>query len=265
MGITRRYVTQLLQPLVKDGTVKRAYMIDLKSYEEISESFGESFTPKDTTGNTLINDMLENMAKHVKDQLKTSFESFLEYDKEKANYSLEMDYTTNNMVEKVRTTVETVVSLNQHPEFSKSVLYNEVAYDLERIGDYCAHISKFVINDDYIIDEKILKNIKKMYSTSKKMINLSMGAFLSNKTHLRDDVMELEDSLHILQSKSVNLIATQMAENSFEEKERSNYFIYLFRVIKAFERIGDICIEIMDVAIEFHDNIPRSTTPRTFR
>ena len=176
-----------------------------------------------------------------------------------------MDYTTNNMVEKVRTTVETVVSLNQHPEFSKSVLYNEVAYDLERIGDYCAHISKFVINDDYIIDEKILKNIKKMYSASKKMINLSMGAFLSNKTHLRDEIMELEDSLHILQSKSVNLIATQMAENSFEEKERSNYFIYLFRVIKAFERIGDICIEIMDVAIEFHDNIPRSTTPRTFR
>jgi len=265
LGITRRYVTQLLQPLVKDGTVKRAYMIDLKSYEEISESFGESFTPKDTTGNALINDMLENMAKHVKNQLKTSFESFLEYDKEKANYSLEMDYTTNNMVEKVRTTVETVVSLNQHPEFSKSVLYNEVAYDLERIGDYCAHISKFVINDDYIIDEKILKNIKKMYSASKKMINLSMGAFLSNKTHLRDEIMDLEDSLHILQSKSVNLIATQMAENSFEEKERSNYFIYLFRVIKAFERIGDICIEIMDVAIEFHDNIPRSTTPRTFR
>ncbi len=26
LGITRRYVTQLLQPLVKDGTVKRAYI-----------------------------------------------------------------------------------------------------------------------------------------------------------------------------------------------------------------------------------------------
>ena len=35
LGITRRYVTQLLQPLVKNGTVKRAYMIDLKSYEEV--------------------------------------------------------------------------------------------------------------------------------------------------------------------------------------------------------------------------------------
>ena len=92
-----------------------------------------------------------------------------------------------------------------------------------------------------------------------------MKAFLEAETDLKDDLMELEDSIHILQSKSINLIATQMAENSFDEKERSNYFIYLFRVIKAFERIGDISVEMMDVAIEFHENIPRPTTPRTFR
>ena len=92
-----------------------------------------------------------------------------------------------------------------------------------------------------------------------------MKSFIEGDTVLKDDLMELEDSLHILQSKSINLIATQMAENSFDEKERSNYFIYLFRVIKAFERIGDICVEMMDVAIEFHDNIPRPTTPRSFR
>ena len=92
-----------------------------------------------------------------------------------------------------------------------------------------------------------------------------MKAFLEAETDLKDDLMELEDSIHILQSKSINLIATQMAENSFDEKERSNYFIYLFRVIKAFERIGDISVEMMDVAIEFHENIPRPTTPRSFR
>ena len=39
LGITRRYVTQLLQPLVKEGTVKRAYMIDLKVYEKLAEKF----------------------------------------------------------------------------------------------------------------------------------------------------------------------------------------------------------------------------------
>ena len=261
LGITRRYVTQLLQPLVKEGTVKRAYMIDLKVYEKLAESFGD-YAPVSDSGYILVNDMLSNMAKHVQSQLQESFDAVQDYDENKANLALEMDYTTNNMVEKVRTSVETIVSINQHSELSKSMLYNEVAYDLERIGDYCGHIAKFVIEDVYEVDEVILKNLKKMHKTAQKMIRSAMLAFLEGKTNLKEDIM---DSMHMLQNKSINIIATQMAENSFDEKERSNYFMYLFRVVKAFERIGDISIEIIDVAIEFHNNIPRSTTPRTFR
>ena len=265
LGISRRYVTQLLQPLVKDGTVKRAYMIDLQSYEDIVKSVNDSGSIRRNTGNVLINDMLSNMANHVISQLKSSFESVLEYDETKAKKSLEMDYATNNMVEKIRTSVETIVSIDKHSEFSKSVLYNEMAYDLERIGDYCGHIAKFVINDVYEIDDNIMKKLKKMYKTAQSMIQLSMNAFIEAKTELKDDVMELEETIQIMQSKSINLIATQMAESSFDEKERSNYFIYLFRVIKAFKRIGDISVEMVDIAVEFHDNIPRPTTPRTFR
>lgn len=264
LGITRRYVTQLLQPLVKDGTVKRAYTIDLKSYEKFTESLID-YSTSNTTGNVLINDMLINMAKHVHSQLEASFEAILEYDIDKAKKALEMDYATNNMVEKIRTSVETIVNIDKRSEFSKSLIYTEVAYDLERIGDYCGHIAKFVINDVYEIDKIVLKNLKKMYKAAQSMIRLSMTAFIEGKTELKDDLMELEESIHILQSKSINLIATQMAENSFYEKERSNYFIYLFRVIKAFERMGDISVEMMDVAIEFHENIPRPTTPRSFR
>ena len=265
LGISRRYVSQLIQPLIKDGTIKRAYIIDMKSYEKVAESLGEYVVSKNDSGNVLINEMLYNMSKHVHSQLEMSFDAMLESDEEKANMALEMDYTTNNMVEKVRTSVETIASINYHSEFSKSVLYNEVAYDLERIGDYCAHIAKFVINDIYEINESILKKLKKMYRTSQKMLRLSMLAFLEGRTDLKEDVVELEESIHILQSKAINLIATQMAESSFDEKERSNYFIYLFRVIKAFERIGDISVEIKDVAIEFHENVPRPTTPRSFR
>ena len=265
LGITRRYVTQLLQPLVKRGTVKRAYMIDLKSYETVVESVGDYVSTRDSKGNVLINDMLANMTKHVHSQLEMSFEAVLEYDENKASKALEMDYATNNMVEKIRTSVETIVSINKHSEISKSILYNEIAYDLERIGDYCGHIAKFVINDVYEVDGNILKKLKKMYKTAQSMIRLAMKAFIEGKTELKDDLMEMEDTIHIMQSKAINLIATQMAESTFDEKERSNYFIYLFRLIKAFKRIGDIAVEMMDVAVEFHDNIPRPTTPRTFR
>lgn len=264
LGITRRYVAQLLQPLVKDGTVKRAYMIDLKSYESIAESLSD-YHVNETKGNVIVNDMINNMAKHVHSQIEVSFDAVLEYDKEKANKALEMDFATNNMVEKIRTSVETIVSMNKHSEISKPMLYNEIAYDLERIGDYCAHIAKFVINDIYKIEENVLKKLKKMYKIARKMIRLAITSFLEGKTKLKDDLMKLEELIHILQTKAINLIAEQMAESSFDEKERSNYFIYLFRVIKAFERMGDISVEMMDVSIEFHENIPRSTTPRTFR
>ena len=265
LGITRRYVTQLLQPLVKEGTVKRAYMIDLKSYQNAVESVGDYINTKNSPGNVLINDMLANMARHVHSQLEMSFDAVLEYDEDKASKALEMDFATNNMVEKIRTSVETIVSINQHSEISKSILYNEIAYDLERIGDYCGHIAKFVINDVYEIDDNILKKLKKMYKTAQTMISIAMKAFIEGKTELKDDVMDLADTIHIMQSKAINLIATQMAESTFDEKERSNYFIYLFRLVKAFKRIGDISVEMVDVAVEFHDNIPRPTTPRTFR
>ena len=254
LGISRRYVTQLLKPLV-----------NLKSYEEVVESVGDYANVRTNTGNARINEMLDNMAEHVHAQLEMSFDAVLEYDEDKANKALEMDYATNNMVEKIRTSVETIVSLNKHSEISKSLLYNEIAYDLERIGDYCGHIAKFVINDVYEVDDNVLKKLKKMYKTAQSMIRLSMKAFINGKTELKDDLMELEETIHIMQSKAINLIATQMAESTFDEKERSNYFIYLFRLIKAFKRIGDISVEMMDVAVEFHDNIPRPTTPRTFR
>lgn len=265
LGITRRYVTELLKPLVDDGTVKKAYAIDLKSYEKIVESFGQNISSKEMSGNVLINDMLSNMSQHVQTQLKISFESILENNPNKAEEALEMDFTTNNLFDKIRNSVETVITVNQEPSFSKSVIFNEVAYDLERIGDYCGHIAKFVINDKYEIDEDVLKYLKKLYDSSMKMIKLSMDSFLNNKLELKGDIMDFEEKLHSLQNKSMNVIAIQMIETSFDDIERSNYFIYLSRVIKAFERIGDICVEIVDLSGEFHKNIPRSNIPRTFR
>ncbi|MGN0093855.1 MAG: PhoU domain-containing protein [Methanobrevibacter sp.] len=265
LGITRRYVTQLIQPLIKEGVVKRAYMIDMENYEKIADDFESNVNSPLHSSNLLITSMLVSMKNHVKNELKLSVESLIENDDNKAEEALKMDYTTNNMCEKVRTSVETVVSINQQSHFSKTVIYNEVAYDLERIGDYCGHIAKFVVNDYYEADDDIVVNIKKMYKISDKMIEDSMTAFLDGAIELKGEVMDLEERMHEMQKKSMGTIATQMAETSFDDKERSNYYIYISRVIKAFERIGDISVEIVDTAGEFHNNIPRSITPRTFR
>ena len=209
--------------------------------------------------------MLENMAKHVKNQLNLSFDAIIEKDKEKAEEALELDFTTNNLFEKVRFSVETVVTLDHNSKFSKIILFNEAAYNYERIGDYCAHLNKFVINDKNQIDNKIINILKKMHNYAQKSISISTNAFIKGDVFLKGDLIDIEEKMHIKQEEAMKEIALQMAESYIDDINQSNYYIYLTRVIKGFERIGDISVEIMDLAIEFHKDIPRPTVPRTFR
>jgi len=265
LGITRRYVTKLLQPLITKGVVKRAYTLDLKKFDEFSEMFEEEKTSREHAGTLYIKDMLKNMAGHVCKQLDRSFEALSNYDTELANKALQMDYITNNMHEKVRSSVDMALSMNPSSEFSKTMAFSEVAYDLERIGDHSCQFANFTLKESYEVDPEMLETIRDMYDTAKKMVNYSVDVFLNERLELKDKVMADEEKIHVLQKKALNCIANQMAEASFEDTERSTYYLSLSRVVKAFERIGDISIEIIDISREFYENIPRTTTPERFR
>ena len=265
LGLTRRYVTKLLQPLVKRGVVRRAYILDLKKFDEFSEMFDEGRTSREYAGAYLIKDMLKNMVEHVYKQFDLSFEAFVNYNEEMANKALEMDYISNNMHEKIRSSVDTVISINPYSEFSKTLVFSEVAYDLERIADHTGHIANFVLSGCYEVDPEMLQVLNSLYTTSRKMVKNSMQGFLNEELDLKDKVMDYEEKIHELQKKALNNIAIQMAEDDIMDKDRSTYYLTLSRVVKAFERIGDISVEIIDAAGEFYRNIPRSTTPERFR
>ncbi|RBQ23356.1 hypothetical protein ALNOE001_09170 [Candidatus Methanobinarius endosymbioticus] len=204
--------------------------MDLKKYEEFSEKIGENIFSGDHSSTFLIKGMLQNMTEHVSKQLKTSFLAVVKSDKEKANLAMEMDYTTNNMFEKTRSSVETVVSIDPATQFSKTLIFNEITYDLERIGDYCDHFSKFTINEDNNqINKDILDLLKSMYKSVNKMIQNAMDAFLNGKLSLKGDIMDLEEKVHNLQKKTLNFIAIEIAETSFEDKDEFTYYIYIFQ------------------------------------
>ncbi len=265
LGLTRRYVTKLLQPLVKRGVVKRAYILDLKKFDEFSEMFQEEPTSRENAGSFLIKDMLKSMAIQVCQQFDLSFEAFVKYDDDLANEALKLDYITNNMHEKVRSSVDTVISINPYSEFSKTMVFGEIAYDLERIADHTSQIANFVLSGCYEVDQEMQKTLESMFKTSRKMIKYSMKAFLNEELDLKDKIMDYEEKIHELQKKALNNIATQMAEDDIMDKDRSTYYLSLSRVVKAFERIGDISVEIVGTAGEFYRNIPRTTTPERFR
>ncbi len=265
LGLSRRYVTKLLQPLVKRGVVRRAYILDLKKFDEFSEMFNEETTSREHAGTYLIKEMLKNMAEHVCEQFDMSFESFEKYDKDMATKALEMDYVSNNMHEKVRSSVDTVISINPYSEFSKTMIFSEMAYDLERIADHTGQIANFVLNGCYEVDEEMVSILKSMFKTSRKMVKYSVKSFLNEELDLKDKVMDYEEKIHALQKKALNNMAILMAEDDIVDKDRSTYYLSLSRVVKAFERIGDISVEIVDASGEFYRNIPRTTTPERFR
>lgn len=265
LGLTRRYVTKLLQPLVKRGVVKRAYILDLKKFDEFSEMFQEEPTSREHAGSFLIKEMLKNMAEQVCQQFDMSFDAFVKYDEGLANEALKQDYITNNMLEKVRSSVDTVISINPYSEFSKTMIFGEVAYDLERIADHTAQIANFVLSGCYEVDQEMQETLNSMFKTTRKMVNYSMKAFLNEELEFKDKIMDYEEKIHELQKKALNNIAIQMAEDDIMDKDRSTYYLSLSRVVKAFERIGDISVEIVDTAGEFYRNIPRTTTPERFR
>lgn len=265
LKISRRYVTQLLKPLIEEDIVKRAYVIDLNKYDEIYGSSDPIFNIKQHSAFFLIENMLNSMSEHVKEQVQMSFDAILTNDKDLAEQALKLDFTTNNMYEKVRASVETVVDVDPHSKLSKILLFSEAAYNYERIGDYSGHIAKFVINEKTAVDDELLDILKKMHKYAQKSISYATDAFINGNIDSRGNLMDTEEKIHETQQKAMNLIANQMVETSFEDIEMSNYYIYISRVVKSFERMGDISVEIMDLAAEFHKDIPRPTTPRSFR
>ena len=265
LKISRRYVTQLLKPLIEEDIVKRPYVIDLNKYDEIYGSSDPIFNIKQHSAFFLIENMLSSMSEHVKEQVQMSFDAILTNDKDLAEQALKLDFTTNNMYEKVRASVETVVDVDPHSKLSKILLFSEAAYNYERIGDYSGHIAKFVINEKTAVDDELLDILKKMHKYAQKSISYATDAFINGNIDSRGNLMDTEEKIHETQQKAMNLIANQMVETSFEDIEMSNYYIYISRVVKSFERMGDISVEIMDLAAEFHKDIPRPTTPRSFR
>ena len=265
LKISRRYVTQLLKPLIEEDIVKRAYVIDLNKYDEIYGSSDPIFNIKQHSAFFLIENMLSSMSEHVKEQVQMSFDAILTNDKDLAEQALKLDFTTNNMYEKVRASVETVVDVDPHSKLSKILLFSEAAYNYERIGDYSGHIAKFVINEKTAVDDELLDILKKMHKYAQKSISYATDAFINGNIDSRGNLTDTEEKIHETQQTAMNLIANQMVETSFEDIEMSNYYIYISRVVKSFERMGDISVEIMDLAAEFHKDIPRPTTPRSFR
>ncbi|RAP46908.1 MAG: PhoU family transcriptional regulator [Methanosphaera sp. rholeuAM6] len=251
LNISRRYVTKLLKPLIEDDVIKKAYVVDLKKFNDISEMYETDNSVPEYSGEYFIKEMLKEMGEQICKQFDWSFKSLKNNDVELAERALEEDLNTNHMYNKIKSSTDAVISLDPYFEYNNTIMFNEIAYDMERIGDHICHIPKFVIEENKEVKEPVIDILEEMYDTSNTMFRKAVKSFLKRDAHIKEKMERYEDELTNLQKLATKKISSQMAKDDID-KSNSTYYLILFRVVKSFERIGDISIEITEATTQFY-------------
>ncbi|RAP44590.1 phosphate uptake regulator PhoU [uncultured Methanosphaera sp.] len=251
LNISRRYVTKLLKPLIDENVIKKAYVVDLKKFNEISENFETEHSVPEYSGEYFIKEMMKEMGEQICKQFEWSFEAMKNNDLELAQKALDEDQNTNHMYSKIKSSTDTVLSLDPFFEFNNTIMFNEIAYDMERIGDHICHIPKFVLEEHTEVKKPVFDVLEEMYDISSTMFKKAVKSFLKRDLNIKDKMDRYERELTNLQKLATKKISSQMAKADIN-KNNSPYYLKLFRVVKSFERIGDISIEITEATTQFY-------------
>lgn len=251
LNISRRYVTKLLKPLIDNDVVKKSYVVDLKKFNEMSELYEDKHSTPEYSGEYFIKQMLIEMGEQIMKQFAWSFEALKNNDVDLAQKALDEDLNTNHMYTKIKSSTDTVISLDPYFEFNNTLMFNEIAYDMERIGDHICHIPKFVIEENKEVKESILEVLEEMYDISNTMFEKSVKSSIKYDENIKEKMDRYEDQLTKLQKLATKKISAQMAKDEIDKKN-STFYLILFRVVKSFERIGDISIEITEATTQYY-------------
>ena len=251
LNISRRYVTKLLKPLIDEDVIKKAYVVDLKKFNEISEMYETEYSVPEYSGEFFIKEMLKDMGEQISKQFAWSFEALKNNDVDLAEKALKEDLNTNHMYNKIKSSTDAVIALDPYFEYNNTIMFNEIAYDMERIGDHICHIPKFVIEENKEVKEPVIDILEEMYETSNTMFRKAVKSFLKRDPNIKEKMERYEDELTNLQKLATKKISSQMAKDDIN-KNNSTFYLILFRVVKSFERIGDISIEITEATTQFY-------------
>ncbi|MEE3419204.1 MAG: PhoU domain-containing protein, partial [Methanosphaera sp.] len=101
------------------------------------------------------------------------------------------------------------------------------------------------------VKEPVIDILEEMYETSNTMFRKAVKSFLKRDPNIKEKMERYEDELTNLQKLATKKISSQMAKDDIN-KNNSTFYLILFRVVKSFERIGDISIEITEATTQFY-------------
>lgn len=186
-----------------------------------------------------INKNILMMADLVEKQILKSVENLKKYDRDLVEDIIKDDDNIDDLDQLIEE--ECIIFIATEQPLAKDLRYvfmaTKIATELERMGDHAVDICKVIKNigiSPKIIPEELLK-LYDMEEKVRKMINLSVNAYIKRDYEAAYDICKMDDTIDEL----YNNIFNNMIRVIKREDIQSDVVAQLLFVAKYLERIGD--------------------------
>lgn len=186
-------------------------------------------------------------------QLENAREAFFNHDNDVAEEVLHTENRVNALDLKIDRDCERFIALHNPvaSDLRFVLALRKINFDLERIGDHAFGISKYIIEVDTPIEERLLEKmrVREMFEATLSMLEDIAEAYIEVDTKVARKVFKKDKILNEINMEAFAIISEEVKK----DPNLIDQFLLLFSVIKKLERIGDLITNIAEEIIFFRE------------
>ncbi|HER40845.1 MAG TPA: phosphate signaling complex protein PhoU [Salinimicrobium catena] len=186
-------------------------------------------------------------------QLENAREAFFNHDNDLAEEVLHTENRVNALDLKIDRDCERFIALHNPvaSDLRFVLALRKINFDLERIGDHAFGISKYIIEVNTPIEERLLEKmrVKEMFEATLSMLEDITDAYNEVDTKVARKVFKKDKTLNEINMQSFGIISEEVKK----DPNNIDQLMLLFSVIKKLERIGDLITNIAEEIIFYRE------------
>lgn len=199
-------------------------------------------------------------------QLENARDAFFTHDSDLAEEVIRTENRVNALDLKIDRDCERFIALHNPvaSDLRFVLALRKINFDLERVGDHAYGISKYIIEVDTPIEDRLLElmRVEVMFESALSMLDDITDAYNEADAKLARKVFKKDKVLNKINMKSFKIISKEVRINP----ESIDQFLLLFSVIKKLERIGDLVTNIAEEIIFFREaEVVKHRKKKTFK
>ncbi len=199
-------------------------------------------------------------------QLENARDAFFTHDSDLAEEVIRTENRVNALDLKIDRDCERFIALHNPvaSDLRFVLALRKINFDLERVGDHAYGISKYIIEVDTPIEDRLLEimRVEEMFESALSMLDDITDAYIEADAKLARKVFKKDKVLNKINMKSFKVISKEVRINP----ELIDQFLLLFSVIKKLERIGDLVTNIAEEIIFFREaEVVKHRKKKTFK